>query len=45
MWPDINLVSEAIAHARIAENLNISKIALLSKSEDRLKIQNFCPIS
>jgi hypothetical protein len=40
-----NFVSEAIAQASIAKNLNISKIALLPKSEDRLKILNFRSIS
>jgi hypothetical protein len=29
----------------IADELNISKIALLPKSEDMLKVQNYRPIS
>ena len=50
MWADIdldifNFVSESITQARIAAELNVSKIALLPKSEDRSKIQNFRPIS
>ena len=50
LWEDIefdvfNFVSETIQEAAIHEELNISKIALLPKSEDRQKIQNFRPIS
>ena len=50
MWGDIgadifNFVSEVIQQAHIAEELNISKIALLPKSDDRSRVQNFRPIS
>ena len=50
LWPDIdfdvfNFIYEAISQAHIDEELNISKIALLPKSEDRSKVQNFRPIS
>jgi exonuclease III len=50
MWDDIefdifNFVSESISQAHISDELNISKIALLPKSEDRSRIQNFRPIS
>ena len=50
LWGDIdmdifNFVVESATHAHIAEELNVSKIALLPKSEDRSKIQNFRPIS
>jgi hypothetical protein len=50
LWDDIdldifNFVSEAIDHASISDELNVSKIALLPKTEDRSKIQNFRPIS
>ena len=50
LWEDIdvdifNFVSESINQCFIAEELNISKIALLPKSEDRLRIQNYRPIS
>jgi exonuclease III len=50
LWRDIdtdilNFVVESVAQAHIAEELNISKIALLPKSEDRSKVQNFRPIS
>ena len=50
MWPDIefevfNFISEAISQAFIEGELNISKIALLPKSEDRSKVHNFRPIS
>ena len=50
LWEDIdfdifNFVSEAISQAHISAELNISKIALLPKSEDRSRIQNFRPIS
>lgn len=49
-WDDIqldifNFVSESINLEGIADELNISKIALLPKSEDRLKVQNYRPIS
>ena len=50
MWPDIefdvfNFIFESISQAAIDGELNISKIALLPKSEDRSKVQNFRPIS
>ena len=50
VWEDIefdifNFVSESIDRAAIAADLNISKIALLPKSEDRTRIQNYRPIS
>ena len=50
LWEDIemdifNFVSESISQCCISEELNVSKIALLPKSEDRLRIQNFRPIS
>ena len=50
LWEDIefdifNFVAEAITQEHIHEELNISKIALLPKSEDRLRIQNYRPIS
>ena len=50
LWDNIdgdifNFVSETISQASIAEELNISKIALLPKFEDRLRIQNYRPIS
>ena len=50
LWPDIdfdvfNFIYEAISQAHIDEELNISKIALLPKSEDRSKVHNFRPIS
>lgn len=50
LWEDIetdifNFVSESISRAYIAEDLNISKITLLPKTEDKRKIQNFRPIS
>ena len=50
LWEDIsldifNFVSESINQAHINPELNISKIALLPKSEDRSRIQNFRPIS
>ena len=49
-WDEIdgnifNFVAEAIDKQHIAEEMNISKIALLPKSEDRSKVQNFRPIS
>ena len=49
-WGDIdrdifNFVEETITQAHIAEDLNISKIALLPKSEDRSRVKNFRPIS
>jgi hypothetical protein len=40
-----SFVSEAINQASISDELNVSKIALLPKTEDRSKIQNFRPIS
>jgi hypothetical protein len=50
MWEDIeadvfNFVQESITQCFLLEELNISKIALLPKSEDRLRIQNYRPIS
>lgn len=50
MWPDIefdvfNFTAEAISQAHLEVELNINKIALLPKSEDRRKMQNFRPIS
>ena len=50
LWEDIefdifNFASEAIHQAHISDDLNISKIALLPKTEDRARIQNFRPIS
>ena len=50
LWEDLgidifNFVSESISQSYITEELNISKIALLPKTEDRSKIQNFRPIS
>lgn len=49
LWEEIgcdvfNFVTEAISQCHIAEELNISKIALLPKSEDRSRVQNFRPI-
>lgn len=50
LWNDIEgeifcFVEESISEASIAAELNISKIALLPKSDDRSKVQNFRPIS
>lgn len=50
LWEDIeadifSFVSETMSQAHIQEELNISKIALLPKSEDRIRIQNYRPIS
>lgn len=50
LWEDIkldifNFTVEAIQQAHINEELNVSKIALLPKSEDRRRVQNFRPIS
>ena len=50
LWDDIefdifNFVAEAINQAYITDELNTSKIALLPKSADRLRVQNFRPIS
>lgn len=50
MWEDIDtdilsFVSESIQDAHIEAELNVSKIALLPKSEDRSRVQNFRPIS
>lgn len=49
-WEEIsfdifNFVSESICQEGIAEELNVSKIALLPKSDDRLRVQNYRPIS
>lgn len=40
-----SFVSESITKAHIEAELNINKIALLPKSEDRSRVQNFRPIS
>ena len=40
-----NFVAESINLEGIADELNVSKITLLPKSEDRLKVQNYRPIS
>ena len=50
MWEDIevdifNFVSESMQQCFLVDELNISKIALLPKSEDRVRIQNYRPIS
>ena len=50
VWEDVepdvfNFVAETMNQAHITEELNISKIALLPKSEDRLRVQNYRPIS
>ena len=50
LWEDIetdvfNFVTESVTQACISEELNVSKIALLPKTEDRSRIQNFRPIS
>ena len=50
LWEDIDtdifsFVSESIHEAHIEAELNVSKIALLPKSEDRSRVQNFRPIS
>lgn len=50
MWEDIDtdifsFVSKSIHDAHIEAELNVSKIALLPKSEDRSRVQNFRPIS
>ena len=50
LWDDIgdkifNFVIETATNSHVADELNISKIALLPKSEDRSRIQNFRPIS
>ena len=50
LWEDIevdifNFVSESMNLCFLTEELNISKITLLPKSEDRLRIQNYRPIS
>ena len=50
MWEDIasdifNFVQESISQCFLLDELNISKIALIPKSEDRLRIQNYRPIS
>lgn len=50
LWEDIsddifNFATETITQAFINEELNVSKIALLPKTEDRSRIQNFRPIS
>lgn len=49
LWDDIgayvfNFVSESIQQCFLEEELNISKIALLPKSEDRIRIHNYRPI-
>ena len=50
LWEDIepDIISfalESIEQANISEELNVSKIALLPKTEDRSRIPNFRPIS
>jgi hypothetical protein len=50
LWEDIDsdvfqFVSESMNQCLLEAELNISKIALLPKSEDRLHIQNYRPIS
>ena len=50
LWDDIapdiyNFASETLTQAHINDELNVSKIALLPKTEDRLRIQNYRPIS
>ena len=50
LWDDIdsdifNFVEESMQQCFLADELNISKIALLPKSEDRIRIQNYRPIS
>ena len=50
LWDDIgpdvfNFVCETVSQTCITEELNVSKIALLLKSEDRIRIQNYRPIS
>ena len=50
LWNDIDkevlsFAEESITQAHLAAELNVSKIALLPKSEDRSKVQNFRPIS
>ena len=40
-----NFVAESINLEGIADELNVSKITLLPKSEDKLKVQNYRPIS
>lgn len=50
MWEGIdldifNFVLESISQASIVVELNVSKIALLPKMEDRLRVQNYIPIS
>lgn len=37
----LNFTAEAITQAHIEDDLNISKIALLPKPEDRCRVQNF----
>ena len=50
MWTDIdcdifNFVTKSISQSLIAKELNTSKIALLPKTEYRLRIQKFRPVS
>lgn len=50
LWEDIefdvfNFVGEAISQEHISDELNTSKIALLPKSKDRMRVQNYRPIS
>lgn len=50
LWDDIeadifNFVDESMTNCFLEEELNISKITLLPKSEDRIRIQNYRPIS
>lgn len=50
VWGDIdgdifNFVTESISQAQIAKELNVRKIALLPKCDDRSRVHNFRPIS
>ena len=50
LWDEIgndifSFVEESIQEAHIEAELNVSKITLLPKSEDRSRVQNFRPIS
>lgn len=43
MWHDINFVSEVINQVFFTKKLNVSKIALFSKTKERLRVKNFRP--
>ena len=50
LWEEIgadifNFAAESIEQAHISAEMNVSKIALLPKTEDRSRIKNFRPIS